>query len=81
MNINVSINPSLAKRMKEKVARAGYSNTSEYIRDILRHDLKLAHEDSYAYDMSYIHQLNAEATTAFEAGETKRLTTMEDLLS
>ena len=81
-NINVSLNKTLFDLMKGKVKQAGYSNVSEYIRDLLRHDLKLAHrdEDDYPYDYEYIEKLNKEAMEDYKAGRCKELTSMEDLL-
>lgn len=81
-NINVAVNKTLADLIKNKVAKAGYSNISEYIRDLLRHDLKLVHHDAddYPYDYEYIKELVKEAKKEYKAGRCKELTTMDDLL-
>lgn len=85
MNINVSLNKTLSTFITDRVKIGGYSNISEYIRDLLRHDLKLTHHDhddnSYPYDYEYIERLGQEALAEHRAGETKPLSTLADLLS
>ena len=83
MNINVSLNKTLVDHIKARVAHGGYSNVSEYIRDVLRDDLKLGtHEpDDYPYDYEYVEKLVQKALEEYNRGETKTLTSMDDLLS
>ena len=71
-NINVSLNKTLSDLIKIKVEKAGYSNISEYIRDLLRHDLKLVHhdeKDDYPYDYEYIKKLGKKAEKDYKAGK------------
>lgn len=81
-NINISVNKTIADLIKIKVVKAGYSNISEYIRDLLRHDLKLVHheDNDYPYDYEYIEKLVKEAKKDYKADRCKELTTMDDLL-
>lgn len=82
MNINVSLNKTLSTFISDRVKTGGYSNISEYIRDLLRHDLKLTHNDAdYPYDFGYIEQLGQEALAEHRSGKTQPLSTFEDLLS
>lgn len=84
MNINVSLNKTLSTFISDRVKTGGYSNISEYIRDLLRHDLKLIHNNNdadYPYDYAYIEQIGKEAKAEYEAGKTKTLSTLSDLLS
>lgn len=82
MNINVSLNKTLSTFISDRIKTGGYSNISEYIRDLLRHDLKLTHNDAdYPYDYDYIEQLGKEALTEYRAGKTKPLSTLDELLS
>ena len=82
MNINVSLNKTLSTFISDRVKTGGYSNISEYIRDLLRHDLKLIHNDAdYRYDFAYIEQLGKEAKAEYQAGKTQPLSTLEDLVS
>lgn len=82
MNINVSLNKTLSIFISDRVKTGGYSNISEYIRDLLRHDLKLIHNDAdYPYDYAYIEKIGKEALAEHQAGKTLPLSTMDDLLS
>lgn len=82
MNINVSLNKTLSTFISDRIKTGGYSNISEYIRDLLRHDLKLTHNDAdYPYDYDYIEQLGKEALVEHRAGKTKPLSTLDELLS
>lgn len=82
MNINVSLNKTLSTFISDRIKTGGYSNISEYIRDLLRHDLKLTHNDAdYPYDYDYIEQLGKEALAEHRAGKTKPLSTLDELLS
>ncbi len=82
MNINVSLNKTLSQLINERIDKSGYSNISEYIRDLLRHDLHLVHDDSdnYPYDYEYIQRIGDEAMQEYRAGETKKLTSLKDLI-
>jgi len=81
-NINVSLNKTLADSLKTRLKQAGYSNISEYIRDLLRHDLRLAHnEENYPYDYEYIEKIAKEGQEDYKAGRCKKLTTLDDLLA
>ena len=82
MNINVSLNKTLSTFISDRVKTGGYSNISEYIRDLLRHDLKLIHNDAdYPYNYAYIEQLGKEAKAEYQTGKTQPLSTLEDLVS
>lgn len=72
MNINVSLNKTLASHIKARVEGGGYSNVSEYIRDVLRNDLKLGTHthDDYPYDYDYIEKIGQEAMEEYHRGET-----------
>ena len=63
MNINISLNPTLTSGIKLRLQQGGYSNISEYIRDLLRHDLRLTH-DEYPYDYEYIEELGSQYVSA-----------------
>lgn len=81
-NINVAVNKTLADLIKAKVAKAGYSNVSEYIRDLLRHDLKLVHhiDDDYPYDYEYIKELVKEAKKEYKAGHCIEASSVDEAL-
>jgi len=82
MNINVSLNKTLSTFISDRIKTGGYSNVSEYIRDLLRHDLNIAHHDlDYPYDYDYIEQLGKEAEFEYQTGKTQPLTTLDELLS
>lgn len=83
MNINVSVNKTLINSIKARVETGGYSNVSEYIRDVLRNDLRLGTHESneYPYDYEYIEKLGKETLEEYRRGETKTLTSIDDLLS
>lgn len=82
MNINVSLNKTLSTFLSDRIKTGGYSNISEYIRDLLRHDLKITHRDSdYPYDYDYIEQLGKEAKAEHRAGKTQPLASLDELLS
>lgn len=81
MNINVSLNKTLSTFISDRIKTGGYSNISEYIRDLLRHDLKLTHNDAdYPYDYDYIEQLGKEALAEYHRGETITAGSVDDAL-
>jgi len=81
-NINVSLNKTLVNSMKSRITTSGYSNVSEYIRDLLRRDLKLVKDDidDYPYDFDYINEVRDKALQEYAAGKCKKLTSLADLL-
>ncbi len=82
-NINVSLNKTLSDLIKIRIEKAGYSNVSEYIRDLLRHDLKLVHrenEDDYPYDYEYIKKLGKEAEEDYKAGRCIEASSVDEAL-
>lgn len=81
MNINVSLNKTLSTSISDRIKTGGYSNVSEYIRDLLRHDLKLTHSDSdYPYDYDYIERLGKGALAEYNRGETITADSVDEAL-
>ena len=84
-NINISLNKILLSRLKERVKGGGYSNVSEYIRDLLRQDLGLtkissiSSGDNYPYDYGYIEKLALEAAKEHQQSKTKLLKSVDEL--
>lgn len=79
--INISLNLAITTRLKSVIARKGYNNISEYIRDLLRRDLNLEYHDEYQYDENLLRELAQEGKEERVAGLTKPLNSMADLLS
>lgn len=77
--INISLNTAITTRLKDAIARKGYNNISEYIRDLLRRDLNLEYHDDYQYDEAYLREIAQEAHEDVVAGRTKPLRSFSDL--
>lgn len=77
-NINISLNKTLLSLLKLTVPKKGYNNVSEYIRDLLRRDLRLEEYQNYPYDQALLKELGEEAKTDIKKGRVKKLKSIRD---
>ena len=78
-NINISLNKTLLSIMKETINKKGYSNVSEYIRDLVRRDLHLEEPSGYPYDYEFLKTLEHESAADLKVGRIKELKAWRDL--
>lgn len=78
--INISLNETLLTLLKKTIPHKGYNNISEYIRDLVRRDLRLEGAN-YPYDEEYLAALASEAAADVKAGRIKELKSWEELAS
>lgn len=78
--MNIVLNTAITSRLQSVLARKGYNNVSEYIRDLLRRDLHLEAHDDVSYDESFLKKLAQEAKCDIANKKIKKLSSINDLL-
>ncbi len=78
--MNIVLNTAITTRLQTVLARKGYNNISEYIRDLLRKDLNLEYNDSIPYDEAFLAKLAQEAKQDIKKRRIKKLSSMKDLM-
>lgn len=79
-NVNISLNRTIITLLKDVVPKKGYNNVSEYVRDLLRRDLRLEEAHEYPYDREFLAELEKEAKADLKKGRIKALKSMRGLL-
>lgn len=78
--MNIVLNTAITSRLQPVLARKGYNNISEYIRDLLRRDLHLEAHDNANYDELFLKKLAQEARRDIAKKKIKKLSSINDLL-